>query len=106
MWDIYLLICSIHSKTLINLEEREVLFSSVFQSRAFHDGFGGSKDEQEKAVYGFSKCRKAIAQEALVLAPQTQTAVNVLSPWRGLWLTETQLNVPLWAVTPTTTVHL
>ena len=88
------------------MEERDILFSSVFQSRAFHDGFGGSKDEREKAVYGFSKFRKAITQEALVLAPQTQTAVNVLSPWRGLWLAETQLNVPLWAVTPTMMVRL
>lgn len=43
--NIYLPIDSVHSKIMINLKLRDILFSSVFQSRTFHDLFG-DKDKQ------------------------------------------------------------
>ena len=36
----YLSTYSVHSKTMINLKLRDILFSSVFQSKAFHDLLG------------------------------------------------------------------
>ena len=93
MWNIYLLTDSVHSKTVINLKLRDILFSPVFQSRAFHDLFG---DKQENITYSFCKVQTEQSEYTGTMYPLPFRCRQgaVISFLRGQSLTKSHLIAP------------
>ena len=91
----YLPTYSVHSKTMINLKLRDILFSSVFQSRAFHDLFG-DKDKQENVTYSLCKVQTEQSGNtgAIFALPFRCRHGDVISFLRGQSLTKSHLIAP------------